>query len=85
MHTNPMTSDGNWTIGYDDDGIAGQWDGNMSESCDDRDFITAQEHHTFHDGTEEYHIEVDQNGTLYWANAENYGQPIDEILRAHGV
>ena len=76
MHVNPLYSDGNFTVGYDDDGIAGQWPGNMVSFCEKWDFIPAQEHHVFWDGNEAYHIER-RAQTLYWVDEEGNAPEFD--------
>ena len=66
IHVDPIASDGNWTIGYDDDGLAGEWPGNMTEITGDRDFMIAKLGNTFSDGNSEYEIVEGNNGVLRW-------------------
>ncbi len=64
IHVNPIASDGNTTIGYDDDGLAGMWAGNMAETCDDHEFAMAKEGLEWSDGKELWDVFVE--GELIW-------------------
>jgi hypothetical protein len=52
MHTNPIASDGQFSIGYDANGVAGQWPGNMTETCRTIDWMPAAIDAEFADGNE---------------------------------
>ena len=72
IHVKPIASDGQTTIGYDDDGLAGQWPGNMTEVCDDRDFSIAREGQIWSDGTEIWDV-VAEDGAyseLTWRDGD---------------
>jgi len=51
----PVISDGQYSIGYDADDRAGQWDGNMTETC--TEFRVAKEGDEFSDGSESWRVE----------------------------
>ena len=66
-----VASDGQWTIGYDADGVAGFIDGNMKDSFEKAsDFQAVREGHEFCDGNENYVAEVEYdsfgNKVLFW-------------------
>lgn len=65
IHVNPVHSDGQWTIGHDDDGLPGQWPGNMEDVCGDKDFMVMRPGMEFCDGNQSYRL--DSDGTWYSA------------------
>lgn len=85
MHVNPITSDGQFTIGYDADGLAGQWPGNMTQSCETADFMIAREGQTFADGSEEWDAVWASDDTLVWRDPEGDWIDPDEILKRYGI
>lgn len=79
IHVNPLVSDGNWTIGYDDDGLAGQWPGNMAQTTQDSDFVRAREGAEFHDSNELYVASWDGD-EIVWKDADGNFAPVRQIL-----
>lgn len=83
MHVNPVTSDGNYTIGYDDDGVAGQWDGNMTETTDY--FRPSNDGDEFSTGHEIWICEDDGDGEIVWVSPEGEWATAKETLAAYGA
>ena len=81
MHVNPVTSDGLYTIGYDADGVAGQWDGNMSETTDY--FRKAQEGDSFCDGNEDWLL-IEDMGELVWLSPDGNIADVSRTLKMYG-
>lgn len=83
MHVNPLASDGNFTIGYDADGLAGEWPGNMADMCHPVDFIRARIDKEFSDGAMTYFCVLDGEDTV-WANPDGSVTPVRQILADGG-
>lgn len=83
MHVNPLVSDGNFTVGYDSDGLAGQWPGNMAESCREVDWMPARLDQEFSDGAMVYFCVLDGDA-LAWANPDGSVTPVRQILAEGG-
>lgn len=83
MHVNPMVSDGQFTIGYDADGVAGQWPGNMAETCKPLDWMPAKIDTEFSDGNE-WWTTIEDGGQIVWQNPNGSITPVREILEAGG-
>jgi len=82
MHVNPVVSDGQFTIGYDADGVAGHWIGNMSETTDY--FIKASDGTLFCDGNEMWDAHDLGDGEIVWRDAEGNWTEVKEVLRQYG-
>ncbi len=81
IHVNPVVSDGQFTIGYDADGVAGQWPGNMAERTDY--FMPARIGAEFSDGNEVW--DAAENGDeIVWRDGAGNWTPIAEVLRQYG-
>ena len=81
IHVNPVVSDGAFTIGYDADGVAGQWLGNMSETTGD--FMPARIGSEFSDGNEVW--DAAENGDeIVWRDGAGNWTPIRDVLRQYG-
>lgn len=75
LHVNPLVSDGSFTIGYDADGVAGQWPGNMAESVESAIFIQAKEGDTFCDGSAEWDAYLDGEELVWRDSVGNWIAP----------
>jgi len=84
IHVNPVVSDGQWTIGYDDDGRAGLWPGNMTSDCDEKDFIPATLDTEFSVGNETYTCD-EHADEIYWVRPDGSWVSIRETLAAGGA
>ena len=83
MHVNPVASDGAFTIGYDADGVAGQWPGNMTETTSAFDFARARGGATFNDGNEGWDAHED-GGSVVWRDGAGNWEPAQDTLRRYG-
>lgn len=81
MHVNPITSNGNLTIGYDADGVAGQWEGNMTETT--ADFAPVRLGTEFSDGNETWDAYEDGD-EIVWRDGAGNWNAIREVLRQFG-
>ena len=70
MHVNPVASDGKFTIGYDADSVTGRWPGNMTETCETKDWLKAKEGDEFHDGSELWDVVATEDDELVWRDGD---------------
>lgn len=78
IHVNPVASDGQYTIGYDDNGFAGQWPGNMAETTDYFMPTHVGSEFSFSDGNEIW-VAHDLGGEIVWMDAEGNWTEVREI------
>ena len=83
MHVSPLTSDGIFTIGYDADGCAGKWPGNMSESTLSENWVAATEGDTFSDSWGVWDSYIDGEELVWRDPAGNWISP-RALLLAYG-
>lgn len=83
MHVNPIASNGENSIGYDADGVAGQWPGNMAETCKQSEWIQAGLDSELVDENE-WWTTVEDGGRIVWQNPDGIVTPVREILIGGG-
>lgn len=88
MHVNPVATDGYMTIGYDANGVAGSWPGDMAETCESDEFFQAHYDEVFfvefESVDESYDLYRTESGDLVWRDGSCNWTPINEVLRKFG-
>lgn len=82
VHVNPVASDGKVTIGYDADGWAGQWPGNMTETTNEWGIACSPTE--FSDGNAVWTLQERADGVLVWADGEGTAYSPEPLLKAGG-
>lgn len=65
IHVNPVASDGQFTIGFDADGSAGMWPGNMADAIPSVDFGRQEVGAEFSDGSDTW-TAVENGDEIAW-------------------
>lgn len=88
IHVNPVATDGDVTIGYDANGVAGYWPGDMSETCESDEFFVAKYDDDFpiefESSEESYDLHKTDSGEIVWRDGSYNWTPIKDVLKKFG-
>jgi hypothetical protein len=88
IHVCPVATDGDVTIGYDANGVAGTWPGNMTETCESREFVVAEYDYfsltQFDSVNDCYDLCITDSGELVWRDGAYNWTPIRDVLKKFG-